>query len=326
MNNSNLADFPNLSWVGFRIDDCVIEQELASGAFFSTYKARRSNGTYVVFKVSKPQGTGTHFGESVLNTAALLQITGGMTHVIPDNAALLQNQFKTMNSAPAGIFPVTYQCAEHATLMYYQMEFLSGPTLAELGKERQVSLKLLLEVLNLLENLHSHGIAHGDIKPSNIMCKSDSEVREVRLIDPGYFGELICQGMKLPVVVSTPAFYPTLERDDCLAFVLTMWELVCGFPILGHEEVEKQNAEQSLLRYIQNFEMVGNYYLNGLRYLRRPSFYAPNIDPLVETFLLVALGLQVTSTGMLEKKGNTADFNTIRQGLAGMEEAGLVHI
>lgn len=325
MNNSNLADFPNLSWVGFRIDDCVIEQELSSGAFSSVYKALKADGSHVAFKVSKPPGSREHrYEESVLESAALMQITGGMTPVIPDNAALLRFQFQAMISAPAGSFPATYQCSEHASLVYYQMEYLNGPTFTELANQGPIKLSLLIEVVNHLQILNNAGIAHGDLKPSNMVCKSDSA--DVRLIDPGYFGTLSCEGMELPVIVSTPAYYPTLEADDCLAFVLSLWELVCGFPILGHAQLEKQNAEPGLLHFIQGFQMVGNYYLDGLKYLRRPSFYVPSIDPIVEMFLLLALGLQATASGTLEKTGKHAELPTLKKGLDALVKAGLTHL
>jgi serine/threonine protein kinase len=66
----------------------------------------------------------------------------------------------------------------YQTSLYQYINNKQGPTLSTVN-----SLNLFKQLINALENLHSIGFTHNDIKPENVMI--DSELK-VTLIDLGF--------------------------------------------------------------------------------------------------------------------------------------------
>jgi len=71
---------------------------------------------------------------------------------------------------------------------YFAMEYVEGPTLAEILRERgrlseQDALRVVLQVATGLEHAHDRGLVHRDIKPSNIIFSTKDKV--VKLADLG---------------------------------------------------------------------------------------------------------------------------------------------
>jgi hypothetical protein len=69
---------------------------------------------------------------------------------------------------------------------FFTMELVEAPTLADLIAERDVTVAracwVMREVAHALDDLHTRGVVHRDIKPDNIMVAPD----RVRLLDFGY--------------------------------------------------------------------------------------------------------------------------------------------
>ncbi|MFN7991009.1 MAG: serine/threonine-protein kinase [Candidatus Micrarchaeia archaeon] len=70
---------------------------------------------------------------------------------------------------------------------FITMEYVPGPTLrglmAEGRMDRDSVLRISIEICGALDELHSRGVVHRDIKPKNIMIDAQ---RSVRLIDFGF--------------------------------------------------------------------------------------------------------------------------------------------
>src|SRR5262245_43079473 len=64
---------------------------------------------------------------------------------------------------------------------YLVMEFVEGKTLSDRIKEGQIpleeSLKLAHQITDALDNAHGKNITHRDLKPGNIMIRSDGTVK-----------------------------------------------------------------------------------------------------------------------------------------------------
>src|SRR5690606_6871813 len=75
-----------------------------------------------------------------------------------------------------------YDIAGRSGLLWYTMEIVEGPNIAQLVEERgalpldQV-LRLLREALSALGHAHALGLVHRDIKPENLLLERDGSVR-----------------------------------------------------------------------------------------------------------------------------------------------------
>jgi TolB-like protein/Flp pilus assembly protein TadD/predicted Ser/Thr protein kinase len=69
---------------------------------------------------------------------------------------------------------------------YIAMEYVAGPTLAELGRRGELDLDAILDIVGqiaeALSEAHDRGIVHRDVKPSNVML---TESRRVKILDFG---------------------------------------------------------------------------------------------------------------------------------------------
>jgi serine/threonine-protein kinase len=83
---------------------------------------------------------------------------------------------------------------EHNRRLYIAMEYLEGPTLAELlsdaaGRGEQLPLSRCLSIMGQLAEavatIHSHGIVHRDITPANVLVVDGNDPERVKLLDFG---------------------------------------------------------------------------------------------------------------------------------------------
>src|SRR5262249_14204927 len=67
-----------------------------------------------------------------------------------------------------------------ATLPFLVMEYIDGPTLAQVLAQGPVpaarALRIVAEVLDALGYAHQHGIVHRDVKPGNVMLSGSGAV------------------------------------------------------------------------------------------------------------------------------------------------------
>ena len=128
---------------------------------------------------------------------------------------------------------------------YFAMEYVEGPTLTEILRERgrlseRDALRVVLQVATALEHAHDRGLVHRDIKPSNIIFSAKDKV--VKLADLGLAkryvertGDLTQTGH----LVGTPYYMaPELARGDTAADIrsdvyslgATFYHMVTGKP------------------------------------------------------------------------------------------------
>ncbi len=112
--------------------------------------------------------------------------------------------------------------------------------LPEEAKEPQVLLQIVLQTLQSLQHVHEKGYIHGDIKPSNILCRKNGDKYEIALTDfgfafhykneepigslrHGYYGSL---WFTAPEAFGTHPYEFDLPTAELWALGLTLYELL----------------------------------------------------------------------------------------------------
>jgi eukaryotic-like serine/threonine-protein kinase len=172
-------------------------------------------------------------------------------------------------------------------LSWLAMELLEGTDLSVLlRRERRLRLEhateLMLQVATGLAHAHSHGVVHGDVKPSNVILvrrvDDEGEEREhVKLCDFGVARSL-SEG-DAPSLLGTPTYMspeqclgePLEPRSDVYGCGAMFYELLTGTPPFVAEDA------QALLRMHLLVPAV------------RPSARCPDLDPCVDAIVMKAL-------------------------------------
>jgi hypothetical protein len=96
-------------------------------------------------------------------------------------ARLLREARAAARLSHPGVVSV-YDVVEHSDRPWIVMEYVDAPTLEEKIKENgplspDEAARIGLELLEILEVAHAEGIVHRDVKPGNVMCKEDGQVK-----------------------------------------------------------------------------------------------------------------------------------------------------
>ncbi len=118
-----------------------------------------------------------------------------------------------------GIVPV-YQCGEDRGWRYFAMELVDGVSIDRYFTENKLELpeklELIINLAEIIAELHSFGLRHRDLKPSNVMVDKRGELK---LLDLGLVKakepELDNFVTRAGVVSGTPAF---ISPEQCDAY------------------------------------------------------------------------------------------------------------
>ena len=96
-------------------------------------------------------------------------------------ARLLREARAAARLSHPGVVSV-YDVVEHSNRPWIVMEYVDAPTLEEKIKESgplspDEAAQVGLQLLEILEVAHAEGIVHRDVKPGNVMCKEDGQVK-----------------------------------------------------------------------------------------------------------------------------------------------------
>lgn len=143
-----------------------------------------------------------------------------------------------------------YEIGEHDGLQYFAMEYLAGPTLGSLLKQKgrlspAQAARIIVDMADALDLAHSRGIIHRDVKPDNIMADEDGVFK---IMDFGI--ARIEEGTRLTVtgsVMGTPEYMSpeqasgtaTDRRTDIYSLGVVFYELLTGrLPFKGVTAME----------------------------------------------------------------------------------------
>ncbi len=175
------------------------------------------------------------------------------------------------------IVNVTDILVEHNTA-YFVMEYVDGQTLEKYVKQNGrmtffEAFSMLEPMMRSLSKIHSKGLIHRDISPSNIMVQSD---KQITLIDFGAAREFDAQAQKSLSVILKHGYAPTEQYQtkgpqgpwtDVYAVCATLYKMITGM-----------TPPSAIDR------MVGDI-------LKKPSELGASISPQEESVLLKGLSV-----------------------------------
>lgn len=150
------------------------------------------------------------------------------------NATRLQSEHFVRSHEPAG-----------QTLRYYVMEFVDAPSLCSVLRERLLSVDSALALGHFLaeasQTLLRLDLAHGDIKPENILCAGDYARLTFKLVDIGSAVELFSISSRAGTAsyLAPERFHgaPISERTEIFAIGVTLYQALTGK--LPYGEIER---------------------------------------------------------------------------------------
>ncbi|KAJ3783861.1 kinase-like domain-containing protein [Lentinula aff. detonsa] len=143
--------------------------------------------------------------------------------------------------------------------------------------------EIIQKLTVLLENLHSKGIIHGDVKPSNLVLDDSGNLR---IID---FAESVLESehaLSLPRTALTAryvspssmrALSPLTRADDLYATGVTIWHIYTGR--LPFEDVDEDEVDDAILHGLRpDLTMIDNEDVRAIvsKYLQDGE---PNVKP-----------------------------------------------
>lgn len=102
--------------------------------------------------------------------------------------SFILNQIKTKNISNNLYFPIYYGAGHNKRIDKYAIitEYIHGINLSEITNPRikkvindKVLLSIIIQIYEAIKLLHENGIAHGDLKPDNIMITKDYKIKIV---------------------------------------------------------------------------------------------------------------------------------------------------
>jgi len=128
-----------------------------------------------------------------------------------------------------------FDFGEHEDLTFLVMEFIQGPTLAEmLAENSQLAADqvrtILLQLAGALARAHENGIIHRDLKPANVIISPDGYAK---LMDFGIAKDVDAQTNTLPGEVLGTTYY--ISPEQALGQPVTPQSDLYSLGVLGHE-------------------------------------------------------------------------------------------
>jgi serine/threonine protein kinase len=151
-----------------------------------------------------------------------------------------------------------YDADEYEGYFFQVIEYVDGHCLAQLiGSENKppmtVALKLMIDIADALDHVHSLGIIHGDVKPGNIMVSSGGIPILLDFTLSGGVGT----GAFLDTVIGTPPYISPEgwrnlhdKHSDLWALGMTLFHLLAGrlpFEVADAEEIAQVVTSQEPL-------------------------------------------------------------------------------
>lgn len=180
--------------------------------------------------------------------------------------------------------PSLYACSHDGANLYLVQEWIDGLSLQQkLDKDRSLDdlevTEILVQLLSVLELIHSKNVIHRDIKPANIMVRADDG--KPVLIDFGAVKEVIpitaglITASSRTVFIGTPQFAPIEQHEGRPTFASDLYSLgltaICL--LTGRQPAWRETDLAAGKPVVRRFR-PGNWYE-----------YAPNVNNILRSAL-----------------------------------------
>ncbi len=198
------------------------------------------------------------------------------------------------NLGHPNIVPI-YAAGEINQRRYIAMEYLSAGSLAELLKEGALpparAIEITIDIARALGAAHRSGYVHRDVKPDNILFRSDG--RTAVLSDFGIAGVMQNQSLltRLLVQIGTPAYMSpeqahnqdVREPSDIYSLGVVFYEMLTGGKSLP---MQGEHKPPQLPRHLQSLQHV----VNRMMAFRSSDRFG-NTDQLIDVLIQARIGL-----------------------------------
>ena len=201
-----MNDYHNALPAGYRLGEYEIQGVLGSGGFGITYKARDCNlGKSVAIKEYLPSDFAVRDGRTTVkpkSNASKDDYDWGLTRFLDEARTLARFDHPHINK-------VLRYFQDNGTA-YLVLEYIEGDMLSDLlkrkGRFNTVGLRRMLdELLDGLDAVHSAGYIHRDVKPANIIFRRDGSAV---LLDFGAARQAIGKRSQTITSILTPGYAP----------------------------------------------------------------------------------------------------------------------
>lgn len=205
-------------------------------------------------------------------------------------AAFVREAWNASRFGHTEFFPAA-RIPESTICRGYIQEYIDAPTLRKVMKQRRLKVEEAVALgcflLKAQSFLLSNDLAHGDVKPGNILMKADTdETPHFTLLDLGSAVEVF----STPGRAGTATFLaperfggaPVTERTELFSIGVTLYEALCGMPPYG--QIERFQTPRFALP-------------------KRPSQLNPVVPPWLESVLLRAI-----SVNPIERQQNYSEM------------------
>ena len=172
-------------------------------------------GDYHLAGVIGEGGMGTVYEAKQTNldrAVALKRLKLASSHNKQAKRMFLAEAIASANLEHPNIVPIYDLAEDSAGLPFYTMKCINGHSWSKQFKLNSVedNLRILMAVADAVAYAHAHGVAHNDIKPSNVML---GDFGEVLLLDWGMATAVEAHGKAVPLKETeetggTPAYMP----------------------------------------------------------------------------------------------------------------------
>jgi len=126
--------------------------------------------------------------------------------------------------------------------LYLVMELITGGELfdkiTEIGAySEKTAAELVINIVSAVQYLHDRGIAHRDLKPTNLLLKNEDDLTNVKIADFG-LSKIMGDNTMMQTACGTPIYVaPEVLSGEAYEKEVDMWSigvityiLLCGFP------------------------------------------------------------------------------------------------
>lgn len=251
--------------VGTQIKDFVITDHIGSGGYSEVYEVSNTKHEVYAMKMEQyhPQGSG------------------------------LNHEIKVLHFLPKlGCFPETIRGGYYEGDKQYMIMKMYGPSLFDVYRSHKMhfdetaAFHVGLQMLTILEKLHSLGVMHWDIKPSNFVLNMDEEYPLV-LIDFGCSTKIRPDGLQWDTIIGTTRYASVnnhkLKRiglaDEMICWFFSVLEFVSSKPLpwslmKSRESILKCKESYKFRNYLRDsYNFVKMYeYLKNLKSNEIPCY------------------------------------------------------